>query len=355
DPLERTRFILKFSKRFANTVQWSWMMELCRIFFGWHRDTITDQDADELWQLAHSKMSQPDWAEQVLKASHVENVFLTNEFDDSLEGLENSCYVPCLRTDDLVFKLLEPEVQQRLHQATGVETHDAGTVQRALEKLFSHFQQRGAKACAISLPPTFEPGLVSEHDFNHAFKAKEQSTVAKGIFWKLAQCCDSFELPFDLMIGVNRRVYERGVYQGQDLLDQRTSLIQYAPLFNAFPNVKFCISVLTSSQNQELASYSWIFPNVYTSGHWWNIPTLIEHDLKLRLQAVPGYKQIGYYSDAYKLEFILPKYNMYRKILAKLLAQEFVLDRKWTEEQAVALGKELLRGNTERIFYNMNV
>ena len=44
----------------------------------------------------------------------------------------------------------------------------------------------------------------------------------------------------------------------------------------------FRVSVLSSGQNQELASYSWIFPNVVTSGHWWysNIPAYIEHDLR---------------------------------------------------------------------------
>src|SRR5207248_857838 len=99
-------------------------------------------------------------------------------------------------------------------------------------------------------------------------------TLAHGVFWMLAEHCREFKLPFDLMIGVNRRVYEKGVYQGQDLFDQRTSLIQYARLFNVFPDVTFCLSVLTSAQNQELVSYSWIFPNVMTSGHWWysNIP-----------------------------------------------------------------------------------
>ena len=88
----------------------------------------------------------------------------------------------------------------------------------------------------------------------------------------------------------------------------------------------FCVSVLTSGQNQELVSYSWIFPNVVTSGHWWysNIPAYIEQDCRARLQAVPKTKQIGYYSDAYKLEFVLPKYNMYRRVLAGILAEDFV-------------------------------
>ena len=80
--------------------------------------------------------------------------------------------------------------------------------------------------------------------------------------------------------------------------------------------------MLTSGQNQELASYAWIFPNVIASGHWWysNVPAYIESDLRARLEAVPKMKLIGYYSDAYKLEFVLPKFNMYRRMLARVLA-----------------------------------
>ena len=38
----------------------------------------------------------------------LEAVFLTNEFDDPLEGWNVQKYMPCLRTDDLVLKLHEP-------------------------------------------------------------------------------------------------------------------------------------------------------------------------------------------------------------------------------------------------------
>jgi hypothetical protein len=154
------------------------------------------------------------------------------------------------------------------------------------------------------------------------------------------------------MIGVNRAVYRAGVYQGQDLYDSRVSLIQYQDLFNAFPNVTFPISVLASVTNQELVSYAWIFPNVVTNGHWWysNTPAYIEHDAAARLEAVPQTKQIGYYSDAYKLEFVLPKFAMYKRILAKLLAERFVIERGWSETAAVDLGRRVLRGNVERIF-----
>jgi glucuronate isomerase len=89
-----------------------------------------------------------------------------------------------------------------------------------------------------------------------------------------------------------------------------------------------------------------------TLGHWWysNIPTYIRRDLTERLQAVPKTKQVGYYSDAYKLEFVLPKYSMYRRILAETLADEFVRPGRLSETEAVALGTRLLRDNVRDIF-----
>jgi glucuronate isomerase len=334
EPRQRVRTILAHMDRFDNTVQYAWFLEIARTFLDFPGERFTAADADVLWDAAERLMAQPDWENEVLRRSNIEKVFLTNDFDDPLEGFDTNRYVPCLRTDDLVFHLEKPEVQQRLAIATGIEAGDAANLRRSIGKLFEHFTRRGAKACAISLPPDFTPRPGQE------------------AFWMLAEHCREFKLPFDLMIGVNRRVYRNGVYQGQDLFDQRTSLLQYAELFNAFPEVTFCISVLSSGQNQELVSHSWIFPNVVTNGHWWysNIPAYIETDLRARLQAVPKTKQIGYYSDMYKLEFGLPKFNMYRRILARVLAEDFVRPGVLSETGAVELARCLLRENVERIF-----
>ncbi len=342
EPRQRVRAILAHLDKIDNTAQYSWFLEIARTFLGFEGERLTAADADWLYDSAARVMAQPDWEEQVLRRSNVEQIFLTNDFDDPLEGFDTKRYVPCLRTDDLVFHLDKPEVRQRLTKATGIEFGDGLTLRRAVTALFERFTRRGARACAISLPPDFVP---------HAGETKGPLTP-QGIFWMLAADCREFKLPFDLMIGVNRRVYREGVYQGQDLFDQRTSLIQYAELFNAFPDVPFCVSVLSSGQNQELVSYSWIFPNVITSGHWWysNIPAYIEQDMRARLQAVPKTKQLGYYSDAYKLEFILPKYNMYRRLLARVLADEFVRPGVYSEAQAVDLARLLLRDNARRIF-----
>jgi glucuronate isomerase len=346
-----------------NTAQYSWLVAICRKFFDFDGDRIDASNWEAVYEAAEARMESADWPQTVLEQSNVEAVFLTNDFDDSLAGFDTSTYIPCLRTDDLVFHLAKLPTQQRLAACSGIELDGSlSTLRQALRQRFEHFVSNGARACAISLPPSFEPKPVSDGRAETALDsvlrngpladATHQAALSRRVFWTLAELCDEFGIPFDLMIGVNRGVYAGGVYQGQDLYDSRVSLIQYRELFNAFPNVKFPISVLASVTNQELVSYAWIFPNVITNGHWWysNTPSFISRDAAARLEAVPRTKQIAYYSDAYKLEFVWPKFDMYRRVLAGILADHFVGQMGWSEERAIELGQQVLRDNVDAIF-----
>ena len=78
-------------------------------------------------------MSQPDWAQQVLYKSNLESVFLTNDFDDPLDGFDTTVYIPCLRTDDLVFHLHKAQVRERLERATGMSVNNATSLRSAVE------------------------------------------------------------------------------------------------------------------------------------------------------------------------------------------------------------------------------
>ncbi len=360
-PKEKVGRLVPWLATIENTAQYSWLLEMCQVFFDFSGDRITESNWESLYDHSLQKMQTPDWEQNVLERSGLDQVYLTNDFDDPLKGFDTQKYVPCLRTDDLVFHLTKPAVRERLHKATGVNPGNSASLKQAIGKLFDHFKTHGVRACAISLPPDFSPSSVTAPAADAVIAkvftgsdltADELNVLSRFVFWSLAEFCAEHRLPFDLMIGVNRRVYEDGVYQGQDLFDSRMSLIQYKALFNAFPRVVFPVSVLSETNNQELVSYAWVFPNVVTCGHWWysNIPVYIERDTRGRLQAVPQTKQIGYYSDMYKLEFALPKFAMYRRILAKVLAEDFVIGRRWSVEKAVSLGKTVLRGNVEAIF-----
>ncbi len=362
-PKEKVGRLAEGLGQIDNTVQLSWLLEAAEELFGVQLERLDSGNWEMLYDTAQSKLDQPNWENEVLRLSKLEAVFLTNDFDDSLSGFDTQCYIPCLRTDDLVFHFAKPSVRQRLADCSQIEIGSLNELKQAIRQRFEHFTAHQARACAISLPPSFTPEPISDSRAEEALSdlllndhsASESNREALGywVFWTLAEFCGEFKLPFDLMIGVNRSVYPEGVFQGQDLYDSRVSLIQYRELFNAFPQVTFPISVLASVTNQELVSYAWIFPNVVCNGHWWysNTPSFIRRDLQARLEAVPRNKIVGYYSDMYKLEFALPKFRMYKRSLASILAEYFVGEMKWSETRAIELGKQVLRGNVESIFF----
>ncbi|CAN5650822.1 hypothetical protein BH23PLA1_BH23PLA1_01390 [soil metagenome] len=360
-PRERAANLAQHLHRIDNTVQSSWLLEIARTFYGFEHDQIDPDTIDDLYRRADHHKDGPAWDRQVWDQTRLEAVFLTNDFDEKLEGWETSKYVPCLRTDDLVLKLHEPRTLHRLKTATNVDVQDEKSLRLALATLFEYFIEHGARACAISLPPDFTPRKAtpqrSATPLRRALnqmelRPEEHDEVRTLVFWTLTELCAEFRLPFDLMIGPIRNVYPAGVAGGRDLFDRRVSLHDYQELFNHFPDVTFPVSTLSPDAGAELVAYSWIFPNVVPNGHWWysNIPGFIAADLRARLQAVPKTKLIGYYSDAYKLEFILPKFNMYRRLLAEALADEGIRAQGWSTDRAIDVARLVLLENPRRIF-----
>src|SRR6185295_3202903 len=154
DPKEKVRRLVERIEPLRNTIQYSWLLELARTFFDFPADEhLTTSNWESLYDAASRKMAQPNWEQQVLDRTKLDSVFLTNNFDDPLDGFDTKRYVPCLRTDDLVFHLGKAEVRQRLERCTNRDIGDWKTLREAIGELFRHFVSKGARACAISLPP----------------------------------------------------------------------------------------------------------------------------------------------------------------------------------------------------------
>ena len=249
DPKEKVARLVPWLSALDNTVQMSWLIEALQRLVGFADESLNSRNWESAYEQSAAAMARPDWPDEVLNRTQLKAVFLTNDFDDPLTGFDTQRYVPCLRTDDLVFHLSRSEVMQRLCQASSVAVHDVASLRQAIGRLFERFVSRGARACAISLPPDFAPrpvetpradkSLADVLRQHAAADADSRQDLSHFVFWTLAEFCAEFRLPFDLMIGVNRSVYTSGVYQGRDLYDSRVSLIQYRDLFNAFPQVTF--------------------------------------------------------------------------------------------------------------------
>ena len=136
-PREKVGLLLNNLEPIQNTIQYSWLIEMCQKFFGFEGEIIDGSNWESVFDAAQAKMNQADWSQQVLKQSGIEAVFLTNDFDDPLEGFDTSIYIPCLRTDDLVFHLSKDSVRERLEVCTNISIENLGSLTQCLEHLFT--------------------------------------------------------------------------------------------------------------------------------------------------------------------------------------------------------------------------
>ncbi len=351
-----------------NTVQFSWFLTLASEFLGVSREDLHDPDKIlKIHEDSKKIMGEKGYFESVVEKSKLKRVYLTNQYNEKLEGFDTSFYRPCLRIDPFSYFVEKGNPLQEISKITGKKIEDAKSFDEALDALFKYFSDKNFAYASVSSWPNTDIHPVDNIRENAIIKkilkgeklsAEEHEDHVSYTFILVAQLCRKYQVSFHLMIGVDKEVYTHGVQFGTDLVNSVNSMRGYDYLFNTFPDVKFPTSVLSDTQGLELTSSAWIRHNVYPSGHWWysNNPVDIERELSRRLDVVPLLKLIGYYSDAYYIEFILPKFRMYKYVLSKVLADKIESSKadpnveEITVDKALEIAWKLLVENPQRIF-----
>jgi hypothetical protein len=105
-------------------------------------------------------------------------------------------------------------------------------------------------------------------------------------------------------------------------LSQRT-IGQVAELIGRHPKLRFQCFVASRHANQAMCTLVRELPNLSLAGYWWHnfFPDAIGQVMRERLEMVPANKQIGFFSDAYCVEWSFAKAVIVRKILSRVLAE----------------------------------
>lgn len=357
---DRLAALISYLPAIENTQPVQWLEHICKTVYDWH-DKINIENFRELDDRIKKYSQQENRLETLVASQGIRRIFMTNSFSDVLPSKKDGFYVPFLRADDIVNSMFDEKVRMKVQSECGYDIQSERQVYQLLRESFEKFSSAAFRGCALALPPEFK--YVKEGDIgsihsnlpltdNKTSSIAQVSILTSRALRELCRKCMEYNVPIFLMLGASRGLYSAGVRQGQDLLSMNMDIHSLAMLFNAFPDLKFVLSVLADSTQQQLLSYTWIFPNVYISGHWWysNLPIYIETSLTSRLQGLPSKKIIGYYSDAFKLEFVRPKYQMYIKTLSKVVFNNYVLERSWSENSAMELARNILIENTKNVF-----
>ncbi len=104
-------------------------------------------------------------------------------------------------------------------------------------------------------------------------------------------------------------------------LSQRT-IAQVAEMIGRHPTLRFQCFLASRHANQSMCTLARELPNFSLAGYWWHnfFPDTIAQVMHERLEMVPANKQVGFFSDAYCVEWSFAKAFLVRKILARVLA-----------------------------------
>jgi hypothetical protein len=109
-------------------------------------------------------------------------------------------------------------------------------------------------------------------------------------------------------------------------LSQRT-IGQVAELIGRHPRLHFQCFLASRHANQAMCTLARELPNFSLAGYWWHnfFPDTIAQVMRERLEMVPANKQIGFFSDAYCVEWSFAKAFLVRRILARVLTERIEL------------------------------
>jgi glucuronate isomerase len=125
-------------------------------------------------------------------------------------------------------------------------------------------------------------------------------------------------------------------------LAQQT-IAQVAEMIGRHPRLHFQCFVASRHANQSLCTLARELPNFSLAGYWWHnfFPDVIAQVISERLEMVPANKQVGFFSDAYCVEWTYAKAIIVRKLLARALAAS--IDRgQYTLPDALAIARAVL-------------
>lgn len=131
-------------------------------------------------------------------------------------------------------------------------------------------------------------------------------------------------------------------YETASRLSQRT-IAQLAEMVGRHPGVQFQCFLSSRHANQSLCTLARELPNLSLAGYWWHnfFPDVMRQIMAERLDMLPVNKQVGFFSDAYSLEWTYAKAVLVRKQLAHVLAEK-IAQGQYSREDALAVAREIL-------------
>ncbi len=145
------------------------------------------------------------------------------------------------------------------------------------------------------------------------------------------------EIVFQFSLGAEPLPFETG-----SRLSQQT-IAQVAEMMARHPKQRFQCFLASRHANQALCTLARELPNFSLAGYWWHnfFPDVIRQVMAERLDMLPANKQVGFFSDAYCVEWTYAKAILIRKQLARVLTEK-IEQGQYSMADAMGIARAIL-------------
>jgi hypothetical protein len=358
----RIQEALPYVRYIQNTSGWWGVRTILRDLYGW-TEAITSDNWRRLDDLIRERADDGAWARSIFKRTNVRRTCAEycrrgiGEGDDVLQySLEWGMF---MRTQWGEFDTAVYDLEMTWGKSPGVPAPIGGKdrpapdrtiktlddVAAAIEHYVSSIPYDRVISTATGISTDIDYRLPSDNEMQQALNRRpeagpaERDIYAAYIGEKFLAALEKHgsRIVFQFSLGAEPLPYETA-----SRISQKT-LGQLAEIVGRHPGLRFQCFISSRHANQTLCTMCRELPNFSLAGFWWHnfFPGAIRHVLTERLDMVPVNKQVGFFSDAYVVEWAYAKAIIVRKQMAEVLALK-VAQGQYTFADAIQVAREIL-------------
>ncbi len=349
----------------------SWLMRtILADLYEW-QEPVTPANWRELDVRIRSRSTDPDWPGEILKRAHVRRLctelplrgdgrhddvlfyslewafFMRNQwgvFDAPLYELEHAWQF------DKPVRPLPVTISRRELVKRRITT--VADVREAMAHYCRAIPYAQIVSTAHHVSTDMHYALVTDEQMQRALKRRdhagpaERDVYASYLFEHLLRGLEKehANIAFQFSLGAEPLPFETAGRL------HNVTIRELAEIIARHPKIEFHCYLASRSANQSLCTLCRELPNLCLAGYWWHnfFPHAIAQVIDERLDMLPTNRQIGFFSDAYCLDWLYAKSVLVRTELAGALARR-VERGQYTLDGAVEIARKLLQETPEHL------
>ncbi|HMF12154.1 MAG TPA: hypothetical protein VKE94_07600 [Gemmataceae bacterium] len=358
----RVQEALSYLPFIRNTSSWWGVKIILSDLYGW-REAITSDNWQRLDAMIRERADDRSWHHSILDRLNIRRTGTeiarrgNGEDDDRMQfALEWAFFTRCQwgEFDTALYELercwgRKPESPSPIGNTGRPKTertiHTLADVHAALEHYVNSIPYGQILSTATHLSTDLDYRLVSDAEMEAALARRGQagpaerdtyaSYINEAFLAALGQ--HGHEIVFQFSFGAEPLPFETG-----SRLSQRT-IAQLAEMIGRHPRLRFQCFLSSRHANQSLCTLARELPNLSLAGYWWHnfFPDVIRQVMAERLDMLPANKQVGFFSDAYCVEWTYAKSLLVRKQMAHVLAGG-IEQGQYSRDEAMQIARTIL-------------